>query len=172
VTSSTHSDQVTRAPTTNAPRLSLVLCSPNDNFQGDSLWRLETTLNHAARQAGRHGRLDDLDLVAGSASSESLRNAVCLTDEASHVARFLTAPPELAKEKWGDATVRGGHRDQRCPPPIARRAQLEPSCWPEMVGSTSSTIVTVVTVAGKTMRYRARHFRAAGIWRRLRSVAG
>jgi hypothetical protein len=100
----TNSDQLTRSPTANAPRLSLVLCSRNDNFQGNSLWRLETTLNHAARQADRLGRLDDIELVVADwGSDEPLREAVRLTDEASRVVRFLTVPPKLAKEKQGDS---------------------------------------------------------------------
>ena len=65
-----------------APLLSLVLCSRNDNFQGNSLWRLETTLNHVARQAAEMGRLADLEVVVADwGSEEPLRDAVRLSDE-------------------------------------------------------------------------------------------
>lgn len=87
-----------------APLLSLVLCSRNDNFQGNSLWRLETTLNHVARQAAEMGRLTDLEVVVADwGSEEPLRDAVRLSDEAAVIVRFLTVPVPLAKEKQRDS---------------------------------------------------------------------
>lgn len=86
------------------PLLSLVLCSRNDSFQGDSLWRLATTLNHAARQAARLGRLNDLELIVSDwGSTAPLRDAVRLSDEAARIVRFLTVPVDLATEKQRDS---------------------------------------------------------------------
>ncbi len=91
-------------PARSAPLLSLVLCSRNDQFQGDSLWRLETTLNHAARQAADLGRLDDVEvIVADWGSEEPLRDAVRLSEEAARIVRFLTVPVALAREKQRDS---------------------------------------------------------------------
>lgn len=91
-------------PEASAPLLSLVLCSRNDNFQGDSLWRLETTLNHVARQAAELGRLSAIEvIVADWGSDEPLRDAVRLSDDAAQIVRFLTVPVELAKEKQRDS---------------------------------------------------------------------
>ena len=93
-----------RVPTGPAPLLSLVLCSRNDQFQGDSLWRLETTLNHVARQAADLGRLDDVEvIVADWGSEQPLRDAVRLSEEAARIVRFLTVPVALAREKQRDS---------------------------------------------------------------------
>lgn len=87
-----------------APRLSLVLCARNDQFQGDSLWRLETTLNFTARRAAAIGRLDDVEiLVADWGSTTPLRDVTKLGAEASRIVRFLTVPPALAAEKQRDS---------------------------------------------------------------------
>lgn len=87
-----------------APLLSLVLCSRNDQFQGDSLWRLATTLNHAAFHAAALGRLDDIEIVVTDwGSEEPLRDAVRLSAEAAGIVRFVTVPVALAQEKQRDS---------------------------------------------------------------------
>src|SRR3546814_15939568 len=75
------------------------VCSSDlDQFQGDSLWRLGTSLNYLARQLAALGRLDDAEvIVADWDSTETLRDATVLTEEARRIVRFLTVPPELAK---------------------------------------------------------------------------
>jgi hypothetical protein len=86
------------------PRLSLVLCSRNDQWQGNSLWRLEVTLNFAARQAAEIGRLDDVEIiVADWGSTDTLSDAVRLTPEAAGIVRFLNIPKDLADEKQQDS---------------------------------------------------------------------
>ncbi len=82
------------------PRLSLIICSRNDQWQGNSLWRLETALNYTARQAARLGRLEDVEIiVADWGSVEPLSQAVGLGSEAARIVRYLYFPPELAAEK-------------------------------------------------------------------------
>jgi hypothetical protein len=84
--------------------LSLVLCSRNDDFQGDPRWRLETTLNHVARQASLLGRLDDVELVVTDWGSEvPLCEVVRLTGEAARITRFVTVGLELAGAKQRDS---------------------------------------------------------------------
>ncbi|HVW19138.1 MAG TPA: hypothetical protein VHB30_12910 [Solirubrobacteraceae bacterium] len=86
------------------PLLSLVLCSRNDGFQGDSLWRLQTTVNHAARQAALLGRLESIEVIVSDWGSERpLRDAVRLSPDAARVTRFLTVPADLAREKQCDS---------------------------------------------------------------------
>ena len=84
--------------------LSLILCSRNDQFQGNSLWRLETTLNFAARQLAEIKHLEDVEIIVTDwGSTELLRDAVQLSEEAHRIVRFLTIPTELAKEKQQDS---------------------------------------------------------------------
>lgn len=86
------------------PLLSLVLCSRNDQFQGNSLWRLETSLNFAARQLAELGHLEDAEIIVTDwGSTKPLRDAVRLGEEAQKIVRFLTVPIELAKEKQRDS---------------------------------------------------------------------
>jgi len=103
-TDSQRAAERTGAPATPAPRLSLVLCSRNDQFQGDSLWRLETTLNHAARQAAALGRLEQVEIVVADwGSRQPLRDAVRLSEQAARIVRFVTVPLALAEEKQRDS---------------------------------------------------------------------
>jgi glycosyltransferase involved in cell wall biosynthesis len=86
-------------------KISFILCSRNDQFQGDSLWRLSTTINHVARQLALLGRLDEAEVIVSDWGSEgvTLRDAAVLTEQARRITRFLTVPPALAKEKQQDS---------------------------------------------------------------------
>lgn len=89
---------------TQKPRLSLIVCSRNDQWQGNSLWRLQTTLNYAALQAAKLDQLDDVEIiVADWGSTESLSEAVRLTADAARIVRYLNVPPKLAREKQKDS---------------------------------------------------------------------
>jgi hypothetical protein len=84
--------------------LSLVLCSRNDAFQGDSRWRLEMSVNAVVAHAAALGRLDDLEVVVSDwGSEEPLRDVVRLSDDARRVVRFLTVPVDLAREQQRDS---------------------------------------------------------------------
>jgi hypothetical protein len=86
------------------PRLSLIACSRNDQWQGNSLWRLETTINYTALQAAKLDRLDEIEIIISDwGSNETLRDAVKLIPEAMQVVRYLNIPPALAKEKQKDS---------------------------------------------------------------------
>lgn len=87
-----------------APLITFVLCSRNDQFQGDSLWRLSTTLNYLARQLAALGRLDQAEVIVTDwGSREPLRDAIPLTAQARSLVRFLTIPEQLAAEKQQDS---------------------------------------------------------------------
>lgn len=86
------------------PRVTLVLCSRNDQWQGNSLWRLETALNYTAAQAASIGRLDEVEIiVADWGSAIPIREAAKLTPEAARITRYLNIPTSLAKEKQRDS---------------------------------------------------------------------
>ncbi len=79
------------------PALSLILCSRNDSYMGNSRWRLETALNYVAEQAEALGRRQDLEvLVADWGSEIPLARVVRLGAAARRMVSFLTIPPSLA----------------------------------------------------------------------------
>lgn len=84
--------------------ITFVLCSRNDQFQGDSLWRLGTSLNYLARQLAALGRLGNAEVIVTDwGSVEPLRDATLLTDDARSLVRFLTVPTALATEQQQDS---------------------------------------------------------------------
>ena len=84
--------------------LSLIMCSRNDQYQGDSLWRLQTALNYAGRQVRDLGREDDVEIIVSDWGSEvPLRDAIALTPEAARLVRFLTIPPGIARIEQKDS---------------------------------------------------------------------
>jgi len=86
------------------PALSFILCSRNDNYMGNSLWRLQTSINLLAREATRLGRAHDIEiLVSDWGSTEPLREAVQLTAEASALTSFVLTPPPQARALQGDS---------------------------------------------------------------------
>jgi len=86
------------------PVLSLVLCSRNDAYMGNSRWRLETTLNYTAAQIAAIGAEDQVEiLVADWGSDPPLAQAVALDPIAARVTTFVTIPPETAKPLQGDS---------------------------------------------------------------------
>ena len=86
------------------PKLSLILCTRNDSYQGNSVWRLQTGLNYTAKAAAEVGRLDDVEIVVGDWGSETpVRDALSLTPEAARIARFVTIPPEIARAEQKDS---------------------------------------------------------------------
>ena len=84
--------------------LSLVLCSRNDAYMGNSRWRLETTLNSVAATVERLGRADAVEILVADWGSETpLRNAVQLEPAAARMVAFVTIPPDLARARQGDS---------------------------------------------------------------------
>jgi hypothetical protein len=87
------------ARNTEPPRLSLILCSRNDSYMGNSRWRLQTTLEFLARNVSELGRERDVELVVVDWGSEvPLHEVVELTPNAARIASFLPVPPDLARE--------------------------------------------------------------------------
>ena len=82
----------------------MIACSRNDQWQGNCLWRLQTTINYTALQAAKLGRLNDIEIIISDwGSNVSLRDTVKLIPEAMQAVRYLYIPPALAKEKQKDS---------------------------------------------------------------------
>ena len=86
------------------PTLSLVMCSRNDNYSGNSLYRLQTSLNYLALQVVSLDREYDVEVIVTDWGSEiPLRQALALTQAAARITRFLEVPSELAQDKQRDS---------------------------------------------------------------------
>ncbi|MCP4190007.1 MAG: hypothetical protein GY768_05200 [Planctomycetaceae bacterium] len=84
---------------------SFIICSRNDQHGGNSLWRLETTLNFLAFSANKTVGLDSVEiLVCDWGSRHPIRKSVALTAEAVKITRFIEVPPPIANEAEGDST--------------------------------------------------------------------
>ena len=84
--------------------LSLVLGSRNDQYMGNSRWRLQTALNYVAKQVDDLGRCGDVEVIVTDWGSDiPLQNALRLSPAAAKIVSFLAVPPELARELQKDS---------------------------------------------------------------------
>jgi hypothetical protein len=71
---------------------------------GNSLWRLQTTLNYVAEEVSALGRMDDVEVVVTDWGSERpLREVLQLTPAATRIVSFLLVPPDLARQLQKDS---------------------------------------------------------------------
>jgi hypothetical protein len=86
------------------PALSIVLCSRNDHYQGNSLWRLETSLNYLAQNISKLGRAEDVEVIVSDWGSQiPLREVIKLSPTAATIVSFLWIPPEIAQVEQKDS---------------------------------------------------------------------
>jgi len=86
------------------PIISLILCSRNDEYMGNSLWRLQTALNYAAQNVHELGREDDVEIIVTDWGSEApLRGVLQLSAAAARIVSFIYVPPALARQKQQDS---------------------------------------------------------------------
>jgi len=72
------------------PLLSFVFSARNDNYQGNSSWRLEAALNFLANGLKQLGRLQDVEIVIVDwCSPKPLHSVLRLTEETTKVTRFI-----------------------------------------------------------------------------------
>src|SRR5476651_1634421 len=72
------------------PVLSLILCWRNDAYMGNSVWRLETTLNYTCDRVHALGREDDVEVIVADWGSEvPLAEVVALGPAAARMVSFL-----------------------------------------------------------------------------------
>ena len=86
------------------PVLSLILCSRNDVYLGNSRWRLETALNYVGDRVRSLGREADVEVIVADWGSEiPLAEVVALGPAAARIVAFLHVPPLLARELQQDS---------------------------------------------------------------------
>lgn len=84
--------------------LSLLICSRSDQYQGNSLWRLEVALNYVCQTVYKLGREKEVEvLVIDWGSQKPLSAVLNLVPEAENIVSFLFIPPEVAKETQKDS---------------------------------------------------------------------
>ena len=71
--------------------LSLILCSRNDSYMGNSRWRLETSINLAILNAKKAELLDQVEIIVSDWGSEiPLRDVLQLVPESEGRVKFGT----------------------------------------------------------------------------------
>jgi hypothetical protein len=87
-----------------APLLSIILCSRNDRYMGDSRWRLRTALDYLGERIAALGRLEDVEILVTDWGSEvPLREVIGLRPAAARITSFVTVPPALARSLQRDS---------------------------------------------------------------------
>ena len=77
--------------------ISLILCSRNDSYMGNSRWRLETSINLALVNAKKAGVLNQLEIIVSDWGSEiPLRDVLQLVPEAEGRVKFIHTPEDIA----------------------------------------------------------------------------
>ena len=86
------------------PALSLILCSRNDQYMGNSRWRLQTALNYLAKNIEELGRQNDVEvLVADWGSEVPLSDVLELSPAAARLTSFILIPPNTVQELQQDS---------------------------------------------------------------------
>jgi len=86
------------------PLISLILCSRNDSYMGNSLWRLETSINLALINAKNANFLEKLEIVISDWGSEiPLSDVLNLVPEAEGKVKFIHIPPSVAIKEQKDS---------------------------------------------------------------------
>jgi hypothetical protein len=77
--------------------ISLILCSRNDSYMGNSRWRLETSINLALHNAKKAGFLEQLEIIVSDWGSEiPLQDVLQLVPEAEGRVKFIHTPNDIA----------------------------------------------------------------------------
>lgn len=77
--------------------ISLILCSRNDSYMGNSRWRLETSINLALLNARKADILDQLEIIVSDWGSKiPLLNVLKLVPEAKGRVKFVHTPKDIA----------------------------------------------------------------------------
>jgi hypothetical protein len=84
--------------TNSEKELSLILCSRNDSYMGNSNWRLQASLNLTLKHAAAAGKLDKIEiLVCDWGSLAALRDVIALSPRAEGVVSFIEVPRHVAE---------------------------------------------------------------------------
>jgi len=86
------------------PLVTLILCSRNDSYMGNSRWRLETSINLALINAKNAIFLEKLEIVISDWGSEvPLSDMLNLVPEAKGRVKFVHIPPDVAQVEQKDS---------------------------------------------------------------------
>lgn len=84
--------------------LSFILCSRNDQYMGNSLWRLQTSLNYLAQNVRELGIEDQVEVIVTDwGSIIPLRNSLALTALAARLTSFIQVPRGVVSELQRDS---------------------------------------------------------------------
>lgn len=79
------------------PLISLILCSRNDSYMGNSRWRLETSINLTVLNAKEANFLNNLEIIVSDWGSDvPLSDALVLIPETRGVVKFVHVPQKVA----------------------------------------------------------------------------
>ena len=80
-----------------SPLLTLILCSRNDSYMGNSRWRLETSINLALVNAKKAGFINQLEIIVSDWGSEiPLREVLQLVPEAESRVKFVHTSKDIS----------------------------------------------------------------------------
>jgi len=86
------------------PLISLILCSRNDSYMGNSRWRLETSINLVLLNAKDANFLDKLEIIVSDwGSVVPLSDVLNLVPEAIDRVKFVHVSPDIAKVEQKDS---------------------------------------------------------------------
>ncbi len=89
---------------TDSKALSLIICSRNDDYMGDPMWRLATSINYVSEQIFRLKRETEVEIVVCDWGSEvAISGVIQLTTKAASITRFIEVPLQLANELQKDS---------------------------------------------------------------------
>jgi hypothetical protein len=86
------------------PGLSLILCARNDTYQGNPVYRLQTSLNYLADNLRKLSLDDAVEVIVTDWGSETpLKEVLNLNATAAKITRFLEVPIAVVKEVQKDS---------------------------------------------------------------------
>ena len=84
--------------------LTLILCSRNDSYMGNSRWRLQTSINLALLNAKKADFIGQLEIIVSDWGSEvPLSDVLNLVPESRGRVKFVHVPPDIAEVEQKDS---------------------------------------------------------------------
>ncbi len=84
--------------------LSFIICSRNDHYMGDPMWRLSTAINYLSKNVYALGREAEVEIIiADWGSDEAISKVVSLSPESAAITKFLYVPPDVASALQKDS---------------------------------------------------------------------
>ena len=88
-------------------KLSYILVSRNDNYCGDSVGRLQTTLNHTGEILSKHGKLEESEVIltdwASPEKNGSLYSRLELDSDIKQILKIVEVSPAIAAKHQKDS---------------------------------------------------------------------